>query len=147
MPNDIMAAEDYVQHTQMDRDREIRYAFLAGVQYARREDMSAFDAYQERCRETAICPPGQALEYTALGLTSEAGEVAGKIKKIIRDKDSKWDWEDAAEVALELGDVLWYVASLADHLDVSLGSVAAMSLDKLASRKEHGTLPGDGDHR
>lgn len=101
-----------------------------------------FDAYQDFTDSTAIYPPEKGLEYTALGLASEAGEFAGKVKKMIRD--SNYDTE--AMIA-ELGDVLWYVARAAAELDVHLSDVAKDNVEKLKSRIERGKLKGSGDKR
>ena len=86
-------------------------------------------------------------KYCALGLNEEAGEVAGKIKKAIRDDDGKIDTERAHAIALELGDVLWYLAILANTLGFSLDSIAAMNIQKLTLRKERGVIKGEGDNR
>lgn len=104
----------------------------------------SFDEYQIWTRTTAIYPEEQALEYTALGLASEAGEVAGKVKKIIRDGDSG-DLRVAVEA--ELGDVLWYLARISDELGVDLSTVASDNQFKLESRQERGKLQGSGDNR
>ena len=109
------------------------------------EEMSQwyeFDAYQDFTDETAIYPDEKGLEYTALGLTSEAGEFAGKVNKAIRDNNYDHD----AMVA-ELGDVLWYVAQAAAALGVHLSDVAQMNVEKLKSRKERNTIGGSGDDR
>lgn len=83
----------------------------------------------------------------ALGLVGEAGETADKIKKIIRDKNGTPKDEDKAEIAKELGDVLWYVSNLARYLDTSLEDVAKINLDKLESRQKRNLLHGAGDNR
>ena len=89
--------------------------------------------------------------YSALGLTGEAGEVADKVKKIIRgDFDEKTPeelQEYKLEIAKELGDVLWYVAAVADDLNIGLDVVAQSNLDKLRSRQDRGALQGSGDNR
>jgi len=109
-----------------------------------------FEEYQKFCKTTAIYPDTTKLMYPALGLTGEAGEVANKIKKLVRDgvpKERK-DLDAAKEqIAAELGDVLWYCAALASDLDVSLGRVAKDNMDKLTSRKERGKIGGSGDNR
>ncbi len=107
----------------------------------------SFDIYQEKTGETAIYPPEKALEYLTLGLCSEAGEVAGKLKKIIRDNDGVIDEDAAHKLSLEIGDVLWYVAQLATTLGLQLSEVAEDNLSKLASRKNKGTITGSGDYR
>ncbi len=101
-----------------------------------------FDAYQDFTDETAIYPPEKGLEYTALGLASEAGEFAGKIKKAIRDNNYDYD-----AMAAELGDVLWYVARAAAELDIHLSDIAKENVEKLKSRKTRNVLKGDGDDR
>ena len=114
-----------------------------------------FENYQETAKETAIYPREdfkQALAYLGLGLSSEQGEVAGIIKKLIRDRDDirrPWDLtsEERANIAAEVGDCLWYVSMLAWELGINLEDVAQYNLDKLASRNERGTLQGSGDHR
>jgi NTP pyrophosphatase (non-canonical NTP hydrolase) len=114
-------------------------------QYDDMEEISSwyeFDAYQDWTDETAIYPPEKGIEYTALGLASEAGEFAGKVKKMIRDKNY-----DLEAMVSELGDVLWYVARAAAELDIHLSDVAQMNIEKLQSRKERDTLKGSGDTR
>ena len=98
--------------------------------------------YQRLAAETAIYSSAHRLLYPALGLAGEAGEVANKIKKMLRD--NKFDREG---VAAELGDVLWYVAALARDLNVDMQDLAKGNLEKLYSRKERGTLGGNGDNR
>lgn len=97
--------------------------------------------YQKQAAETAIYPKDKALEYLALGLVGEAGEVANKIKKVIRDGTSP------DSVIHELGDVLWYLAMLSTELDYSLNTIADKNLWKLANRKERNVLGGSGDNR
>ena len=106
-----------------------------------KEVMTA-DFYEERASLTAIYPKEKALEYLALGLTSEAGEGAGKVKKLIRDGKG-----DKKAIASEIGDVLWYCAMLAKETKVSLNDIMKDNLKKLYSRKERGTLQGSGDNR
>ena len=101
-----------------------------------------FDIYQDFTNSTAIYPPEKGLEYTALGLASEAGEFAGKVKKAIRDNTY-----DADAMAAELGDVLWYLARAAAELDYHLSDIAEMNVEKLKSRKERNVLGGSGDDR
>ena len=82
-----------------------------------------------------------------LGLADESGEILGKFKKILRDKAGVLSDDDKKEIAKELGDVLWYVATTAHLLGTDLASIAQMNADKLASRKERGVLGGSGDNR
>ena len=102
----------------------------------------SFDAYQRFCRTTAIYPKDASVIYPALGLASEAGEVLGKIKKKIRD-----GVENNEATIDELGDVLWYVAVLADDLGVSLSQVVVRNTDKLIDRADRNVLSGNGDNR
>ena len=103
-----------------------------------------FSKYQKETRQTAIYPKDKALEYLCLGLASEAGEVAGKLKKVIRDTPEEFPKKDMIS---ELGDVLWYLARIADELDVDLSNVAQGNINKLLARKNKGTIKGSGDNR
>ena len=108
--------------------------------------------YQLAAHNTAIYPQvgtgsQTALTYLFLKLNGEAGEAAEKFAKIIRDKGGKGTLEDREEILKELGDVLWYVAMLADELDESLEEVAKRNVAKLADRKDRGVLGGSGDNR
>ncbi len=104
--------------------------------------------YQIRAQETAQYPgKGENLFYPGLGLTGEAGEVADKIKKVLRDHKGEFNPERAEAIALELGDVLWYIADLAYELGYSLETIGYMNLNKLKNRKENGTIGGSGDNR
>jgi len=107
-----------------------------------------FEEYQKLSRETAIYPDkDKNFVYPTLGLVGEAGEVAEKIKKILRDKNSVIDEETKKELAKELGDVLWYLSQLITELNLSLDEIASLNINKLSSRKERGTLHGSGDNR
>jgi|TARA_R110000851_G_scaffold62579_1_gene143419 NTP pyrophosphatase (non-canonical NTP hydrolase) len=106
------------------------------------------DLYERLAGNTAIFPKEKALEYLALGLTSEAGEVAGKVKKLIRDGEDKEGFElKKIAISHEIGDVLWYCAMLAKEVGVPLNEIMRDNLAKLYSRKERGTLSGSGDDR
>src|SRR5210317_1379934 len=106
------------------------------------------DFYEMKASQTAIFPKRQALEYLALGLTSEAGEVAGKVKKIIRDGADIEDYElKKIAIAAEIGDVIWYCAMLAKEVGVPLNDIMKDNLKKLHGRKVRGTLHGSGDNR
>ena len=106
-----------------------------------------FDEYQKTARSTAIYPPEHRVIYPALGLASEAGEVAGKVKKSLRDDHGEISAERREKIKDELGDVLWYAAQLATDLNASLEEIAANNLGKLRSRQDRGTLSGSGDDR
>jgi NTP pyrophosphatase (non-canonical NTP hydrolase) len=103
--------------------------------------------YQQLAKKTSIFPAGFTVIYPALGLVNEAGEVAGKVKKAIRDDYGEFKPERIKDLKAELGDVLWYLAILADDLGLTLEEVAAANIDKLRSRMERGTLGGSGDKR
>jgi NTP pyrophosphatase (non-canonical NTP hydrolase) len=107
-----------------------------------------FNDYQESAEEFATYPGRmlrEGLMYTGLVLTEESGEVSGKIKRYIRGDYGYAELQEAVEQ--ELGDVLWAMAELCNQLNLSLGTVAEMSIRKLASRKERGVLNGSGDDR
>lgn len=103
--------------------------------------------FQVKAKRTALYPPQYGLIYTTLGLSGESGELAEKAKKMLRDDDGILT--DARKEAMkkELGDVLWYVASLATELDSSLQEIAEININKLSSRKERGVIQGSGDNR
>lgn len=104
--------------------------------------------YQELALTTSIFPKEYSILYPALKLAGESGEVAEKIGKVLRDADGNFDNMYIKEsIALELGDVLWYVAALANSLDYSLEEVAQMNLDKLDDRQKRKVLGGSGDYR
>ncbi len=107
-----------------------------------------FNDYQTKSRKTAEYP---AIEhpviYPTLGLVNEAGEVAGKIKKVFRDKDGQISEETREALKAELGDVLWYIAQIATELDLSLDEIAEYNITKLYDRLERGRIKGDGDNR
>ncbi len=107
-----------------------------------------FKEYQEQSRATALYPDtGKNFVYPTLGLVGEAGEVAEKVKKILRDHGGVMNDEHKDKIAKELGDVLWYLAQLSTELGLDLEDVAAANLDKLRSRQQRGTLSGSGDDR
>lgn len=108
-----------------------------------------FGEYQDSIKEFALYPAVGAHKwvYPALGLSSEAGEVLGKLKKIIRDKDGKIGPEERSALMAELGDVVWYLCQLATELDISMDLAAAANLRKLSDRKQRGVIQGSGDNR
>ena len=110
-------------------------------------NMSDFNAYQRSASRTAIYPDEHRILYPALGLAGEAGEVANKVKKLIRDgiENRPEDWRE--QIASEIGDVLWYCAALATDLNLTLGMIASQNEKKLSARKDAGTIGGSGDNR
>lgn len=87
------------------------------------------------------------LFHLLLGLCGEAGEIAEKAKKIVRDHESDFSVLDKDDLKKELGDVLWHVAVIADYFDIELESVGDTNIKKLASRLERGVISGSGDDR
>jgi NTP pyrophosphatase (non-canonical NTP hydrolase) len=107
-----------------------------------------FNVYQRESRKTwSLIHTDHAIVYPTLGLVNEAGELAGKVKKIFRDKAGIISEEDRQALKYELGDVLWYMAQIATELDLDLQEVAQANLEKLFSRLERGKISGEGDHR
>jgi NTP pyrophosphatase (non-canonical NTP hydrolase) len=108
-----------------------------------------FEEYQKQALTTVISSNDSFKDslHWVLGINGEAGEVAEKIKKIIRDKNGVMSKQDKLELGKELGDVLWYLAVFAHDLGLSLDKIAAENLDKLQSRKARGVLGGAGDNR
>ena len=107
----------------------------------------SLNEYQQKALKTAVYSIDDSIIYPAFGLVSEAGEVAGKIKKTLRDFNGVFNANQKHKIADELGDVLWYVAVLADDLGYSLEQIADMNLAKLKSRQERDKLQGSGDNR
>ena len=98
--------------------------------------------YQDKAVKTAIYPHTAQITYPAMGLANEAGEVLGKVKKIVRDGTC-----NRADIRDELGDVLWYAAALARDLDLTLAEVAASNGNNREDRAKRGVLKGSGDKR
>jgi NTP pyrophosphatase (non-canonical NTP hydrolase) len=107
------------------------------------------DEYQQQALTTASTTNDNFKDmlHWVLGLNGEAGEVAEKLKKIIRDKQGVVNEEDKAQLAKEAGDVLWYLAAFTHELGYSLDDVAAQNIEKLRSRQARGVLGGSGDNR
>lgn len=103
------------------------------------------DEYQKMAMETAIYP--QPIIYPTLGLTGEAGEVSDKVKKVLRDDNPVFTDEKKLEIAKEIGDVLWYCATLSHDIGFKLSDIGKMNSDKLHSRQLRGKLHGSGDNR
>lgn len=111
-------------------------------------DLDTFAAYQRESRKTwSEIPTDHPIVYPTLGLANEAGEVAGKIKKIFRDKGGQISAEDREALKQELGDVLWYLTQICTELGLTLEEVAEANITKLFSRQARGVIRGDGDTR
>lgn len=111
-----------------------------------------FDEYQRKIKEFDFFQ--ETKDYSevgfvekVLGLSGEAGEVSDKVKKALRDKNGEIDTDDGREIAKELGDTLWYLASIARYIGYDLSEIAEMNVKKLADRKNRGKLHGEGDNR
>ena len=105
------------------------------------------DEYQQHALKTANDERELEFYHRVLGLVGEAGEIAEKVKKLIRDGDGKAESLDKNDMKKELGDVLWYIATIADYLDISLDDVAEANVAKLADRQKRNQLHGSGDNR
>lgn len=106
-----------------------------------------FNDYQKEAMKNKVYGYGDKIVYPALGLGNEAGEVQGKIKKVLRDSGGLYSIESKKQIADELGDVLWYLAATADDLGYSLEEVAQMNITKLLDRRNRGVIQGSGDNR
>ena len=107
-----------------------------------------FKTYQKKARFTAQYPNlGSNNIYPTLGLVGEAGEVAEKVKKVIRDKNGIFDEESKKAIKKELGDVLWYLSNLCNEFNFSFEEVALLNLEKLKLRASKGKISGSGDDR
>ena len=104
-----------------------------------------FSKYQQEARKTRAIPEQHRITYSALGLAGEAGELANKVKKLMRGDTNRGELVEG--IKAEMGDVLWYLAALADDLEVELADIAAENLDKLRSRQSRGKILGGGDNR
>jgi len=111
-------------------------------------DSLTFSNYQSSAQTTAMYPNvGNNPYYPGLGLAGEAGEIANKIKKIMRDKDGKIDDETRDDIKKELGDVLWYVSAVATEFGLDMSEIAYKNYEKLKKRMEEGKIKGNGDNR
>ena len=107
-----------------------------------------FETYQIKARKTAIYPNlGSNYVYPILGLVGESGEVAEKVKKVMRDKNGVFDQETLMGLKKELGDVLWYVSNICSEFNMSLDDIAEENLNKLEKRSLEGKIKGSGDNR
>lgn len=106
-----------------------------------------FNQYQKEASKTRIAKYDPPFVYSALGLAGESGEVAEKIKKILRDDDGIVSGEKKEEIKKELGDVLWYLSQLSADFGIEFSDIAVSNLEKIRSRKERGQTKGSGDNR
>lgn len=106
-----------------------------------------FEDYQTQASKTAIYNDADVIVYPVLGLLSEAGEVAGKVKKVLRDNNGQFLPEHREAIADEVGDCLWYIASICTDLGFGMETIAQRNLNKLNSRMARGVIQGSGDTR
>jgi len=111
------------------------------------EQFQTLDEYQMFVRSTKVYDKEYHLVYPVLGLVNEAGEVAGKIKKLMRDDEGQLTQERFDDIVAELGDVLWYVTAIADDLGISLSSIFHDNFMKIKSRQQRNMIKGSGDNR
>lgn len=141
--NNLTFAE-WVRHLQEELMDAALYAERAAAEQTARPVVD-FYSYQQATAETAIYT--SRVLYPALGLASEAGEVAGKVKKVLRDRGGVPTEADRDALKAELGDVLWYVARLAADLNIPLQEIAEANISKLRDRANRGVIQGSGDNR
>lgn len=111
------------------------------------QTIDSINDYQNRITQFAIYPAEHAITYLALGLASEAGEVAGKVKKVIRDSSNVFDDDAKLAILAEIGDVLWYASMLATEIGIDMSDILAENYYKLEFRARRGMLKGSGDNR
>jgi len=158
---DVFPGKDYgpISFDHLTEDQQARLLAMS-----QKLDSLNFDEYQAGAKKTAIYNQDARVLYPSLGLTGEVGEVlekmvhsimlavhggklANQVKKIIRDDDCECDTPRKEEIGKEIGGVLWYCAAVASDLGLNLSDIAQENLGVLASRKERGTIQGDGDNR
>jgi len=126
-------------------DYQFKHGFVPVDSVTKQND---FDKYQKEALSLAVYPDlGRNIIYPTLGLVGESGEVAEKVKKLLRDSNGVVSDEFKQAIKKELGDVMWYLSALAFELGFELSDISNTNLSKLKSRKERGTLQGSGDNR
>ena len=109
--------------------------------------MDSIQDYQKWSRKTAIYPPKIAVQYTALGLAGEVGEICNEIKKVYRDDNGVITEKRRANLVAEFGDVLWYLARVTDELNIDMLDVIERNVSKLEDRLARDVLSGSGGNR
>ncbi|GAB1421410.1 nucleoside triphosphate pyrophosphohydrolase family protein [Anaerolineales bacterium] len=107
----------------------------------------SFEEYQQSAKKTAPADSDWLIYYLTMGLVGEAGEIANKVKKILRDQNGELTEPVREAIIDEIGDVMWYMAMLCSQLNVDMSEVAQMNLAKLADRQKRGVIRGSGDDR
>lgn len=105
------------------------------------------EEYSQRALSNINFGKGESIIYPVLGLNGEAGEVAEKVKKILRDKDGVFNEEAKHDIALELGDALFYITAVAENIGYTLKEIMQMNIVKIESRRLRGVTGGSGDNR
>ncbi len=142
-PFDDVTNLDDVDWVDAEADRSIDWSKEYKAEFPAKP--LTFNEYQRRASETSIYPLHAGLYYTALGLAGEAGEVAGKVSKVVRDDNGVLTEEKRAAIMDELSDVLWFLGACATEAGYTLEEVAAHNLVKVYRRLLNGTLVGSGD--
>ena len=106
-----------------------------------------FNEYQNEAAQTAVYSDNSKIIYPALGLSNEAGEVLGKIKKVLRDNNGVYSPASVVEIGKEIGDVLWYIAALSRDLGLDMNAIAENNIAKFKDRMNRGVIQGSGDNR
>lgn len=109
-----------------------------------------FDEYEKLARRTATFTGKQKeyqLLYLTLGVAGEAGEIAEKIKKALRNDEGIVSDEKKEELKHEIGDVLWYLSQLSRTLGFNFSEAAEANITKLESRAKRGVIKSFGDNR
>ena len=106
-----------------------------------------FEEYQNKAVSLLHSDFNKNVVNSVLGLCGETGEVAEKVKKVMRDKEGIFDDDSKKEITKELGDILWYIAVTSSNLGISFEDIVQCNIEKLTSRKERKTLQGEGDNR
>lgn len=108
-------------------------------------DNFTFDEYKKLAMRTAAIPEEDKesrLTHAALGLASEAGEVAGLLQKEFQGHE-----RDKNHIKKELGDCLWMIAEACEALDFDMDDVMQLNIDKLKARYPQGFTAENSLHR
>lgn len=127
-------------------ESEARYGVTAICEAPDSKEMT-LNEYQALALQTAIFSTDKNISYLTLALCGEVGELADKVKKVLRDKGGQFYAPDMAAIAMELGDALYYMANIAKFLGYGLSDIARLNVEKIQGRIDRGTLQGSGDNR
>jgi len=128
-----MILDDYQKAALRTSPRDQRaYRIPETITEALREFVGDGDGADQEAIEPLLKAHDQMI--WSLGLTGEAGEFADMMKK----HHGHGHDLDRVKAAKELGDVLWYVAVLADSLGFNLDTIAQLNVEKLKARYKNG---------